>query len=952
MLRRIVQCAAVVAVIGGLGAIGAGCLDRPVATAEPKTSTNFSVTVTENSVNKVDILFDIDNSASMGDKQALLELAVPDLINRLVNPNCLSNADPTGMTVVGTSVAGDCTGQAIPSTSEFNAVHDMHLGIVSSSLGSRGGDLCYSSQMTNENAMGQGQAFLDGMPSISSHTDDYGHLLNRTATNAESETTSAVVGTQNFIDWFPAPAMGASDTTSTVGAQALTAAMPETATAGLETDFASLVAGVHAFGCGIESQMESWYRFLIQPDPYLYIAPSTPAPLPAGAALPNPAPAPGSWVGYDQVIIQQRHDFLRPKSLVAIIVLTDENDSEIDTRSFSGQAWHFMVNGSIAESADGMSTIGPFNPPKGTSQCTANPADPNCTSCAYCSNGAPAAVCNDPNCMTNGTYTSPVDWGNDANLRHVHMKAKYGIVPQYPIERYYLGLTSPTVPDRTMEYPNGFSFYQGGTAQPSTQGGAIVYQPGDPSQLNCTNPLYAPANPADGSTTLPDGSDMSPATLCNTANPQSLINSRGAGLVFFAHIGGVPHQLLQAQPGVADANGVIACPATTNAADCPQKDTLEQADWVSILGNGDANSTSSSGPSYDYTNIDPHMIESFQPRAPLTDPGASAMGGGTDPENGREWTTDTSFMDTMGNIEASHSNLPVDREYACIFPLVNPMTGAATPRDCSNPADFVNQEACDCSPPTQQTAGTAAPAFSPAPPSPIPAVCGQCTAAGCSMNTGAYNLQYYAKTYPTIREIELVHLMKGQGILSSLCPIHTSYMGGMGDPVFGYRPAVTSIINRLKTALTGACLPERLSPSVAGNGTVSPCTSATDNCLAQCLIIATLPAGNQGCTQAGLTPAMPSAIAALKQQEGDAAVAPGQTVCQINQVPYVAGASCKGGTDPNAQGWCYVQGEAAGQSCVAQGQPQSIAFTSTMPPAGSVVALQCLEQAVTVTDGG
>jgi hypothetical protein len=31
----------------------------------------------------------------------------------------------------------------------------------------------------------------------------------------------------------------------------------------LETDFAELVGGVGVFGCGIESQLESWYRFLI-----------------------------------------------------------------------------------------------------------------------------------------------------------------------------------------------------------------------------------------------------------------------------------------------------------------------------------------------------------------------------------------------------------------------------------------------------------------------------------------------------------------------------------------------------------------------------------------------------------------------------------------------------------------------------------------------------------------
>jgi hypothetical protein len=328
---------------------------------------------------QVDLLFDIDNSASMGDKQTLLELAIPDLVNRLINPNCV---DANGYSQ-GPSVAGICA--TAGTKAEFSAVHDMHLGIVSSSLGMRGGDLCYPTQMTNN-----GMPFLDGNPSISSHTDDQGHLLGRSApagmapANAETEMPSPVVGTQNFIDWFP-PVMppNPKDPTATVGVQALVPATVETNPAKLETDFANLVTGVHAFGCGIESQLESWYRFLVQPDPYASIASQT-----------STNPPPGSWVGYDHVIIQQRHDFLRPNSLVAILVLSDENDSEIDTRSLSGEAVNWMVSG--------------FSPAKGTSVCQTNPADPGCTSCAYQTAEA------DPNCAAgSGTYTSPVDWGNN-----------------------------------------------------------------------------------------------------------------------------------------------------------------------------------------------------------------------------------------------------------------------------------------------------------------------------------------------------------------------------------------------------------------------------------------------------------------------------------------------------------------------------------------------------------
>jgi len=81
---------------------------------------------------KVDVLFDIDNSVSMGDKQYFLAQAIPDLVDRLVNPSCV---DATTLAVVGKSTAG--TGCPAGSAPEFPAVQDMHIGIVSSALGPR-----------------------------------------------------------------------------------------------------------------------------------------------------------------------------------------------------------------------------------------------------------------------------------------------------------------------------------------------------------------------------------------------------------------------------------------------------------------------------------------------------------------------------------------------------------------------------------------------------------------------------------------------------------------------------------------------------------------------------------------------------------------------------------------------------------------------------------------------
>src|SRR5580658_7668889 len=101
------------AVVAGIGGVAAGCLTRPVVAGNPLTSTQVAIVVPNQVINKIDMLFDIDNSASMGDKQVYLIQAIPDLIDGLVNPNCIDNA--TGA-VAGKSMQGTgCAQATIPS---------------------------------------------------------------------------------------------------------------------------------------------------------------------------------------------------------------------------------------------------------------------------------------------------------------------------------------------------------------------------------------------------------------------------------------------------------------------------------------------------------------------------------------------------------------------------------------------------------------------------------------------------------------------------------------------------------------------------------------------------------------------------------------------------------------------------------------------------------------------
>ena len=241
---RYAATAGVTALTVGIG--GGGCLSRPVVNREPAVNIGFHALDTSRTIDKVDILFDIDNSASMGDKQAYLGQAIPDLVNRFVNPGCY---DPMGNSH-GPSAAGVCPAGSSP---EFAPVHDLHLGIVSSSLGSRGGgDLCLADTPAS-NPFGK----------VLAHDDDQAHLLNRTLTfngaSVAEGTVADAPAADPFLYWFPATA----NQGKTPGpGQAVTDA------GALVTDFTSLVQGTGVFGCGIESQLESWYRFLVvQPGP-------------------------------------------------------------------------------------------------------------------------------------------------------------------------------------------------------------------------------------------------------------------------------------------------------------------------------------------------------------------------------------------------------------------------------------------------------------------------------------------------------------------------------------------------------------------------------------------------------------------------------------------------------------------------------------------------------------
>ena len=321
---------------------------------------------------KIDLLFMIDGSGSMRDKQEILAVAVPDLVRRLNNPLCVgSDGRPAPM---------QPSNPVLPCPAgyerEFNSVQDMHIGVISSNLGSHG-------------ASGGCGASGDG--------DDKAHLLGRGASGRTYQNLG-------FLAWDPAR------TKRPAG---------ETDPDALSDLVRRLVLGVGEGGCAAEASLEAWYRFLIDPEPYNSIEVVRCSGLANGrCAIP---------VGVDEALLKQRRDFLRPDSLVAVIMLSDENDCSIrdDGTSFS-----------VLES----------NPmPRGTSACARTPLDPCCRPCTDLTTIAGCLpVASDPECAK-GPYPSEED---SQYLRCFDQKRRFGRDFLQPVQRYIEGLTQLSVPRR------------------------------------------------------------------------------------------------------------------------------------------------------------------------------------------------------------------------------------------------------------------------------------------------------------------------------------------------------------------------------------------------------------------------------------------------------------------------------------------------------------------------
>jgi hypothetical protein len=516
--------------VGGLvvaGASGAvGCLNRPIEPVEPRTTSTIVERLTQSAVDKIDLLLAIDNSRSMADKQAILADAVPDLVKGLVNPKCVDKAGvPAGTQPA--SPTEDCpTGYE----REFNPVLDIHIGIISSSIGGFGAPgMCKPSE-----------------PSA----NDQAHLLARTA--YDQPNTIPTWENKGFLAWDPAQKLdppGEGDVTA------------------LNDRLKEMVTGVGQSGCGYEAQLESVYRFLADPEPYATLALTGPDT--------NKVATPE---GLDMELLQQRADFLRPDSLLAIVMLSDENDCSFREGSF------YWAGANNAQKL-----------PLARPECADDPNDPCCMSCLQTSDQCPfQAACyvnGDPN-QGVAYHDKPLvgDTPNDrSNLRCFDQKRRFGIDFLYPVDRYVKAFRDPTITNRK---------------------GELV-----------ANPIFSNLNPNNVSPSIRDSGLVFFAGIVGVPW-QDIARQDAEGKPSL--LGGLD---LEGNPvgGLKSADELLRPIKLPDGSDGP-------TGWDLILGD----------PKALKAPADPHMIESIEPRegtnpltgAPLAQPGVSDD---ADPINGNEY---------------------------------------------------------------------------------------------------------------------------------------------------------------------------------------------------------------------------------------------------------------------------------------------------------------------------
>jgi hypothetical protein len=350
-----------------------------LAPTAPRTHTASPYLVPAGQQRKLDLLFMVDNSIAMADKQAVLRRSVGELLARLVNPLCV---DDLGNTFPAPVPGRDC---AQGQRRQLAPITDLHVGFVSSSLGDVGANQACAAE---------------GFPRSVPDRVDMAHLI---GSLPRGQGTGG--NAQGFLEW-------------------------RSGQAGFEqfrSNAQRMLDAVGESGCGWENSLESWYRLLVDPFPYQSLTRvACTGSTSAALNCVRPATGPDERLLLDEALLAQRAAFLRPDSSLAVVMLTDENDCSLQV---GNQSWVFV----------NIEDTRPFF--RGSSTCATDPNAKCCYSCPLGPpDGCDAdPICTaDP---ANVNRLSPAEDGQ--NLRCYDQQRRFGLEILYPTQRYVNALTRP-----------------------------------------------------------------------------------------------------------------------------------------------------------------------------------------------------------------------------------------------------------------------------------------------------------------------------------------------------------------------------------------------------------------------------------------------------------------------------------------------------------------------------
>lgn len=352
----------------------------PASSTEEGSDTDAPPVAPTGSANKLDLLLVVDNSANMPEKAAVFADSVRYLLEQLVQPPCVN---ATGEQT--TQLNGACP----PDTTPLHApLNDIHVGVITTSLGGYGAtQVCAITPERPETLQ----------------LDDGAHLVGSLPRAVDVPGGDFLIRQPDSDQPF----------------------------AEFVTDIRAHISAAGEDGCGYEAQLEAWTRFLVDPAPHTRIVRQPCNASDTVNSCNGPELDPSGQPLVDTTLLAQRAAFLRPDSLVGIVVLTDENDCSMKSK---GQTWIL---------SDQQDSSGTF---RGTAACETDPNDPCCQSCA--AGRVPAGCPTDtdgkaPGC-TETTYPlwtaeTPED---SLSLRCFNQKRRFGLDFLFPTERYVHALTS------------------------------------------------------------------------------------------------------------------------------------------------------------------------------------------------------------------------------------------------------------------------------------------------------------------------------------------------------------------------------------------------------------------------------------------------------------------------------------------------------------------------------